>query len=214
MVVMGMSSYKPYYIPQSKPDPPQVKTYEHPAPVKTVDHHQPVRKQQQRRVQYEDEDEPSEDDESDEPPRRRATARKKKEEPRSVAPQAPVEDDDKEEDKPKDPTARLKKMVKRSKDFKSIRKSLTARGEVYRPNRKQQEPSTSITQEGGAFPALLIPALTALAPFAGEVAKDVYNAIKRKIKGEGNVRQKMGRRLKTKQDRLDFVVEVLKQLKL
>ena len=134
---------------------------------------------------------------------------------RSPPPPTVQEDDDDEEKKPKDPTSRLKKLVKRSKDFKNIRKRLTARGEVYRPNRKQeQQPLPEVQQLGGAFPALLIPALTALAPFAGEIVKDVYNAIKRKIKGEGNVRQKMGRRLKTKQERLDFVVEILKKLKL
>ena len=41
-----------------------------------------------------------------------------------------------------------------------------------------------------------------------------YSICPRKIKGEGNVRQKMGRRLKTKQERLEFVVEILKKLKL
>jgi len=217
MVVMGMSPCR-YMIPQNiQQPPPPVRTAEYPPPVVKQDYHPVVRKAKPRQVRYE-EDDPSDDDddeeeEYDEPPRRKAPQRK------TVAPQAtpsaPVEEED-EEDKPKDPTSRLKKMVKRSKDFKSIRKRLSSRGEVYRPNRKQGQgqPSELPTQEGGAFPALLIPALTALAPFAGEVAKDVYNAIKRKIKGEGNVRQKMGRRLKTKQERLEFVVEVLKKLKL
>ena len=216
---MGMIPCR-YMIPQTiQQAPPPVRTAEHPAPVKTVDHHQSVRKQPQRRVQiYEDEDEPEDDYEEEEeyekPSRRRRPPQNSKNAPLVQSTAVVQEENEEDEDKPKDPTARLKKMVKRSKDFKNIRKRLTARGEVYRPNRKREQPLELASQEGGAFPALLIPALTALAPFAGEVAKDVYNAIKRKIKGDGSVRQKMGRRLKTKQERLDFVVELLKKLKL
>ena len=227
-MVVNMGIPMRYIIPPSmtQPPPPPVRTSEYPPPARKQNYAPSVRTNKAKKVQYEDDDydeeeeEPSDDEEYDEPPKRasRNMASKKPSPPPRQQPPPPMveEDEDEEEKKPKDPTSRLKKLVKRSKDFKNIRKRLTARGEVYRPNRKQeQQPLPEVQQVGGAFPALLIPALTALAPFAGEVAKDVYNAIKRRIKtGEGNVRQKMGRRLKTKQERVDFVVEILKKLKL
>jgi len=221
-MVVNMGFPMRYIIPPSmkQPPPPPVRTSEYPPSPKKQNYAPSVRTNQPRKVQYEDEDEEEEedpsDDEYDEPvARRKPASRSMKKTPVQPSPPAPVgEEESEEEKKPKDPTSRLKKLVKKSKDFKNLRKRLTARGEVYRPNRNREQPSELVSQEGGAFPALLIPALTALAPFAGEVAKDVYNAIKRKIKGEGSVRQKMGRRLKTKQERLDFVVELLKKHKL
>ena len=225
-MVVNMGIPMRYIIPPSmtQPPPPPVRTSEYPPPARKQNYAPSVRTNKPKKVQYEDdydeeEDEPSDDEEYDEPPKRASRNMTSKKPPprkeRSPPPPTVQEDDDDEEKKPKDPTSRLKKLVKRSKDFKNIRKRLTARGEVYRPNRKhEQQQLPEVQQVGGAFPALLIPALTALAPFAGEIVKDVYNAIKRKIKGEGNVRQKMGRRLKTKQERLEFVVEILKKLKL
>jgi len=225
-MVVNMGIPMRYIIPPSmtQPPPPPVRTSEYPPPARKQNYAPAVRTNKAKKVQYEDdydeeEDEPSDDEEYDEPPKRASRNMTSKKPPprkeRSPPPPTVQEDDDDEEKKPKDPTSRLKKLVKRSKDFKNIRKRLTARGEVYRPNRNhEQQQLPEVQQVGGAFPALLIPALTALAPFAGEIVKDVYNAIKRKIKGEGNVRQKMGRRLKTKQERLDFVVEILKKLKL
>ena len=225
-MVVNMGIPMRYIIPPSmtQPPPPPVRTSEYPPPARKQNYAPSVRTNKPKKVQYEDdydeeEDEPSDDEEYDEPPKRASRNMTSKKPPprkeRSPPPPTVQEDDDDEEKKPKDPTSRLKKLVKRSKDFKNIRKRLTARGEVYRPNRNhEQQQLPEVQQVGGAFPALLIPALTALAPFAGEIVKDVYNAIKRKIKGEGNVRQKMGRRLKTKQERLDFVVEILKKLKL
>ena len=225
-MVVNMGIPMRYIIPPSmtQPPPPPVRTSEYPPPARKQNYAPSVRTNKPKKVQYEDdydeeEDEPSDDEEYDEPPKRASRNMTSKKPPprkeRSPPPPTVQEDDDDEEKKPKDPTYRLKKLVKRSKDFKNIRKRLTARGEVYRPNRNhEQQQLPEVQQVGGAFPALLIPALTALAPFAGEIVKDVYNAIKRKIKGEGNVRQKMGRRLKTKQERLEFVVEILKKLKL
>ena len=120
--------------------------------------------------------------------------RSKKAPPFKQAPPPPTGeegDEEYDEDKPKDPTSRLKRWWSYPR---TLRISANAwLHEVYRPNRqKGQEPP--LQQEGGAFSALLVSALAALAQIAGEVA---YNAIKRKIKGEGNVRQKMGWRLKT-----------------
>ena len=189
-MVVNMGFPMRYIIPPSmkQPPPPPVRTSEYPPSPKKQNYAPSVRTNQPRKVQYEDDDEEEEeepsDDEYDEPvARRKPVSRSMKKTPVQPSPPAPVgEEESEEEKKPKDPTSRLKKLVKKSKDFKNLRKRLTARGEVYRPNRNREQPSELVSQEGGAFPALLIPALTALAPFAGEVAKDVYNAIKRKIK--------------------------------